>query len=82
MNTRIALLGIFVENKESTPKLNALLHEYGEHIIGRLGIPNAKEETAVISIVMDAPETVINALAGKIGMLPHVSVQTMYSKVS
>ena len=79
MKTRIALLGIFVENKESTPQLNAYYMNM-VNISSEGWVPNAKEETAVISIVMDAPETVINALAGKIGMLPHVSVQTMYSK--
>ncbi len=82
MNTRIALLGIMVENKESTTQLHELLHEYGEYIIGRMGIPNAKDGVAVISIVLDAPQNVISALSGKIGMLPYVSVQTMYSKIS
>jgi len=82
LDTRIALLGIMVENKQSTTQLNALLHEYGEYIIGRLGIPNAKEGVAVISIVMDAPQDIISALSGKVGMLPHVNVQTMYSKIT
>lgn len=82
MDTRIALLGIMVENKQSTTQLNALLHEYGEYIIGRLGIPNVKEGVAVISIVMDAPQDIISALSGKVGMLPHVNVQTMYSKIT
>jgi putative iron-only hydrogenase system regulator len=82
MKTRIALLGIIVEDRESTTRLNAILHEYGSHIIGRLGIPNVKDGVAVISIVLDAPENVISALAGKIGMLPQVKVQTMYSKGS
>ena len=80
MDTRIALLGIIVEDKESTAQLNALLHQYGDYIIGRMGIPNAKEGVAVISIVMNAPHDVISALSGKIGMLPKVSVQTTYSK--
>ena len=81
MKTRIALLGIIIENKESTPQLNAILHEYADYIIGRMGIPKVKEDMAVISIVLDAPETVISALAGKVGMLPHVSAKTMYSKI-
>jgi putative iron-only hydrogenase system regulator len=82
MESRIALIGIFVENRNSTDRLNAILHEYGEYIIGRMGIPNAKQEVSVISIVLDAPNDVISALSGKIGMLPNVSAKTMYSKVS
>jgi putative iron-only hydrogenase system regulator len=82
METRLALVGIILENKESTPQLNAILHEYADYIVGRMGIPNIKERMSVISIVIDAPEKVTSALAGKIGMLPHVSVTTMYSKKS
>lgn len=81
MDTRIALLGIFVEDRDSTPRLQELLHEYGEYIVGRMGIPNARKGLSVISIVIDAPQDVISALSGKIGMLPGVSVQTIYSKI-
>jgi putative iron-only hydrogenase system regulator len=81
METRIALIGMIIEDKESTPRLNAILHEYAGYIVGRMGIPNAKEGIAVISIVIDAPESVISALSGKLGMLPHVSAKTMYSRM-
>jgi putative iron-only hydrogenase system regulator len=81
METRIALIGIVVENREVTEKLNTILHEYGEYIIGRMGVPYAKKHVSVISIVLDAPNDVISALSGKIGMLPHVSAKTIYSKV-
>lgn len=80
METRIALVGIILENKESTPQLNAILHEYADYIVGRMGLPNVKEGMSVISIVIDAPEKVTSGLAGKIGMLPSVSVTTMYAK--
>ena len=82
METRIALIGIVVENKDSIEKLNAILHEYGEYIIGRMGIPYPKRHVSVISIVVDAPSDVISALSGKLGMLPHVNSKTVYSKLS
>jgi putative iron-only hydrogenase system regulator len=81
VKTRIALIGIIVEKKDATSQLNAILHEYGDYIIGRMGIPNAKEGIAVISIVLDAPENVISSLAGKIGMLPNISAKTLYSRL-
>lgn len=82
METRIALIGIVVENKDSARKLNDILHEYGEYIVGRMGIPYAKRNVAVISIVMDAPSDIISALSGKLGMVPHVNIKTVYSKLS
>ena len=78
METRIAIIGIIVENKDSVEQLNAILHEYGDYIVGRMGIPYRKRQIQVISIVMDAPNDVISALSGKLGMLPNVSIKTVY----
>ncbi len=80
METRIAALSIIVENPDSVEKLNNLLHEYGRYIIGRMGIPYQKRNISIISIVMDAPNDVISALSGKLGMLPEVTAKTAYSK--
>ena len=81
METRIALIGIVVENKESATKINDILHEYGEFIVGRMGIPYPKRNVSVISIVVDAPNDIISALSGKLGMIPHVNSKTVYSKL-
>ena len=77
---RIALLGIIVENKSATAEINQLLHECGEYIIGRLGLPYRERNISIISVVLDAPQDVISTLSGKIGMLPGVSAKTLYSK--
>ncbi len=81
METRVAVMSIIVENSESVDKLNSLLHEFGEYIIGRMGIPYPKRSINIISIALDAPQNTISALAGKIGTLPGVSVKTAYSGV-
>ena len=81
MENRIALLGIIVGSRESVETLNALLQEYGSYIIGRMGIPYHERKISVISIVLDAPQDVISALSGKLGMLPHVSTKTIYAKL-
>lgn len=81
METRIALIGIVVENKDSVEKLNAILHEYGEYIVGRMGVPYPKRQISVISVIVDAPADVISAMSGKLGMLPQVNTKTVYSKV-
>ena len=77
--TRVALIGIVVENHESTEKLNRLLHQYGEYVIGRMGVPYRARKISIISIAIDAPETVISALSGRLGMLPGVSVKIVYA---
>ncbi|WP_371381367.1 TM1266 family iron-only hydrogenase system putative regulator [Sporomusa aerivorans] len=82
METRIALIGIVVEHKDSAKKINDVLHEYGDYIVGRMGIPYSKRNISVISIVLDAPNDIISALAGKLGMIPQVNIKTVYSKVS
>jgi putative iron-only hydrogenase system regulator len=81
METRIALIGIIVESKEAIEKLNTILSEYSQYIIGRMGLPYQKKNVSIISIVMDAPNDVISALSGKLGMLPHISAKTVYSKL-
>lgn len=81
METRVALIGIVVENPDSVGKLNELLHENGKYIIGRMGIPYEKKGVSVISIAIDAPNDVISALSGKLGRLDGVAAKTVYSKV-
>ena len=81
MQTRVAVMSIIVEDPASVEKLNAILHEYGEYIIGRMGIPYRKRGINIISIALDAPQNTIAALAGKVGGLKGVSVKTAYSGV-
>ena len=81
METRVAIMGIIVERKESVEKLNTLLHEYGEYIIGRMGIPYREKKISIVSIAIDAPQDVISSLAGKVGNIPGISVKTAYSNV-
>ncbi|MFV0341778.1 MAG: TM1266 family iron-only hydrogenase system putative regulator [Anaerocolumna sp.] len=81
METRIALIGIIVENTEVVDTINQLLHDYGEYIIGRMGIPYKLKKLNVISIVMDADNNTISSLSGKLGMLEGISVKTVYSKI-
>lgn len=80
MDTRVAIIGIIVEDKSSIEQLNLLLHQYGSYIIGRMGIPYEKKKISVISIAVDAPEDIISALSGKIGRLQGISTKTAYAK--
>lgn len=81
METRIAVIGIIVEKKESVAKLNEILHEYGQFIIGRMGLPYKDRDISIISIAVDAPQDTISALSGKIGKLDGVEAKTAYSSI-
>lgn len=78
--TRTALIGIIVENEASVEKLNALLHDYRQYIIGRMGVPHPHKEMSIISIALEAGQDTISALSGKLGALDGVSTKTIYSK--
>lgn len=81
METRVALIGIIVEEPESVETLNQILHENGKYIIGRMGIPYQKRGVNIISIAIDAPQDVINTVTGKIGRLDGVTAKTVCSNV-
>ena len=81
METRVAVIGIIVEDMSSVDRLNAILHDYADYIIGRMGLPYKKRGVNVISIAIDAPSDVISALSGKIGNLPGISAKAAYSNV-
>lgn len=79
--TRIAVITIIVENRNSADGLNRLLHEYGDYLVGRMGVPYRPKEVSVICAILDAPQDIISALSGKIGMLPGITSKTVYSKI-
>ena len=80
-NSRIAVVSILVADRRGSEKINALLSEYGEWILGRMGIPYKERSVNIISVAMDAPQDVISALSGKIGAINGISVKTVYSNV-
>ena len=81
METRAAVIGIIVEDMTSVSQLNNVLHDYADYIIGRMGIPYLEKNISIISIAIDAPQDVINALSGKIGRIKGVSAKTAYSNI-
>jgi len=78
--TRIVVISIIVEDKNMVSEINQLLHEYGEFIIGRMGLPYEKKGVNIISVIVDAPMDKISALSGKLGRLPGISAKALYSK--
>ncbi len=81
METRVAVISIIIEDPSSVQPMNELLHQYGDYIIGRMGIPYREKGVRILSIAIDAPQDAISTLSGKIGRLPGVTAKTAYSNV-
>ena len=79
MKTRVAVLAVIVKEADSVETLNRLLHQYGEYVIGRMGVPYRQRGVNIISVAVDAPGDVISALSGKLGRLPGVTAKTVYA---
>jgi len=81
MEFRIAVISIIVEDKNSVETLNHILHEYGQYIIGRFGLPYRERGINIICAVMEAPQDQISAMSGKIGRLKGVTAKATYSNI-
>ena len=81
METRVALIGVIVEDESSVASLNDLLHQYAPYVIGRMGVPYRPRGVNIISVALDAPQDAISALSGKLGRLEGVSAKTQYSNI-
>ncbi|MBR6940988.1 MAG: iron-only hydrogenase system regulator [Clostridia bacterium] len=82
METRVAVISIIVENDDNISQLNDILHDYGQFILGRMGIPYRKRSISIISVAIEAPQDVISALSGKLGRIKGMSAKTVYSNNS
>ena len=80
MENRVAIISIIVENQESVAALNEILHNFGQYILGRMGIPYANRNLGIISVALDAPTDIISSITGKLGMLPGVSAKSLLAK--
>ena len=80
MENKIAMIGIVIEETNRAEKVNGILHEYGEFIIGIMGMPYSKRNISIISVIFDAPNDIISSVSGKLGMLPDVYTKVMYYK--
>lgn len=81
METRIAAISIIVQDPEKTAELNAIIHEFADYVIGRMGLPYREKNLHIISLVVDAPLDVINNLSGKLGKIRGITSKTAYAKV-
>ena len=78
---RLAVVSIIVEDRVASAEINSLLSQFGDYIVGRMGVPYREKKVSVMSVIVDAPTELINTLTGKIGMIAGVTAKTLMSKV-
>ncbi|MFD1671317.1 TM1266 family iron-only hydrogenase system putative regulator [Agrilactobacillus yilanensis] len=78
--TQIATISIIVSDPALSEKINALLHNYRDYIVGRMGLPYVQGGVSIINITLDAPIEKITALTHQIDILPDVNVKTTVAK--
>ncbi len=80
MDGKLAVVAIIVTDLQAVERINGLLHDFGEYVIGRLGLPYKQKKVNVICVVMDAPQEIISSLSGKLGMIDGVSSKVLTTK--
>ncbi len=80
METRIGVVGIVVESLGETLKINEVLHEHSDIIVGRMGLPYKQKGISVISLIVDGNTDDIGSLTGQLGNIPGVNVKSALSK--
>ena len=80
MDKRIGVIGIVIEDLSQIALVNDILHQHGNIIIGRMGIPYKERGVNVISLIVDGTTDEIGALSGKLGKIKGLSVKSALSK--
>lgn len=81
MDKRIGTITIIITNRaRQAENVNKVLSEFGDVIIGRMGIPYAPKGLHVIALIVHASTDEIGALTGKLGTLTGVQVKSALTK--
>jgi len=82
MDKRIGTITVIVTNRTAQAgAVNTLLGEYGDAIIGRMGLPYPPRGLNIIALIVHASTDVIGALTGKLGALTGVEVKSALTRV-
>lgn len=77
MNRRIGVIGIVIEEpKHVSEKVNAIISEHGDIVLGRMGIPRPEYQVGVMSLIIEGTTDEIGSLTGRLGNIPGVTVKS------
>ncbi len=78
---RVTIVNLIIQDRQAVARVNELLSEFGQYIIGRMGLPYSKKDVSIICLAMDAPPVAVNSLSGKLGMIKGVTAKTLTTKI-
>ena len=76
----IATITIIALSNRMSDKINGLLHDYNDLMIGRMGMPYRECGLYLITVTLDGPRNRIQELSHRLNLLPDVSVKTTFAK--
>lgn len=77
MENRVGVIGIIITDREKQAhRVNEILGEFGEIIVGRMGIPYREKNISVLALIVDGDTDTLGALTGKLGLIPGVKVKS------
>jgi putative iron-only hydrogenase system regulator len=80
---RLAAVSIIIERQVAdVGQVNELIHQFGDCVVGRLGLPYPQRGVNVITLILDTTVERLSALSGKLGKLPGIQVKSLMAKVS
>ncbi len=75
MERRLGVVGIVIQDrKKMAPRVNEILTEHGDIIMGRMGLPYRDRNVSIISLIVDGTTDHLGSLTGKLGMLKGIEV--------
>ena len=77
MEQRIGAVIVLVSEEGDIQRINAIISEHADLILGRQGIPLRDRSTSVISLVLEGNTDMMGSLTGKLGRLPGVKVKSV-----
>ncbi len=77
MEKRIGAILILIGKEGDIHRINAIISEHAELILGRQGIPLRDRSTSVISLVLEGNTDRMGSLSGQLGRLPGVKVKSV-----
>ncbi len=77
IDNRVGVVGIIVtDRKKQAERVNEILGEFGELIVGRMGVPYRERDISVIALIVDGSTDELGALTGRLGSIPGVKVKS------
>ncbi len=80
MELRVGTVLILVTNREVVPRLNQVISQFSDIIIGRQGIRLQAQGKSIISLLLEGTTNQIGALTGQLGQLQGIETKSVLLK--